>query len=681
MGLSWIRRSLRNKLVISFLLIYTVPILIILALVFSYTAAVARRIAIDELQSMNDDKAQQIEQYIADRMERAEIISHATEVKEFIQGIEMIRLEPASSEREDQHQDLISEYGLAVKRLVFQKGFTRLAVLEREQGRLLFDHNLNYRDIGRLLQNEASEDRQLLDIINRVRTSGLMTVSAASQTGSLDQSVVYYGIPFYNQEGIFTHILMVGHAMEQVNMMASLDYGRFLTRDTFLVNSNSIIISEPKHSSDSFTIGRHTDHVLVQEALRNYPHRDTLSFQMGDVRMLGSYSPINTIRRDTIQGNLNWVLISQLEQLDIQQTFRNQLIMILGAVLLVGVGVFFLALMLAKGIARPIGDVTVLMKRLAAGELTFFPESRRKDELGEMVRSAGEMVQQLSLIIGSLRDAVATASSVGSTISSSVEQQSAISVEQAGSVTEISSTMDEFSTSFGQVSDSVNSVSRLSEEVFQRITESAGLIDSVSQKMRDVNEDNNRDIDYIMELKNKSKDISKIMDIINSISDQTKIISFNAALEASSAGESGKRFGVVAAEIRKLTEDVIKSTIHIDSLISEIQTLSDKMVLASEKTTKTIHQGLTSSDDSVENIEKIVESIKKSNESTKQIALAVQQQQTAASQIQLGLRELSEGAQQNSEAIQAINESGSEFQEVTRSLEVIIQQFRTEESL
>ncbi|NCC65927.1 MAG: methyl-accepting chemotaxis protein, partial [Spirochaetia bacterium] len=229
------------------------------------------------------------------------------------------------------------------------------------------------------------------------------------------------------------------------------------------------------------------------------------------------------------------------------------------------------------------------------------------------------------------------------------------------------------------VSQSVEEVSKLTNEIYQKIAESANLIDSVAQKMRDINADNNRDIDYITQLKTKSKDISKIMEIINKISDQTKIISFNAALEASSAGEAGKRFAVVAAEIRKLTEDVIHSTADIDNLVSEIQSLSDKMVLASEKTTKNIHHGLEAGDDSVENIEAIVGSIKRSNEATKQIVLAVQQQQTAALQIQSGLKELSEGARQNSEAIQAISESDTEYRSVTDNLTTIIAEFKTKE--
>ena len=335
--------------------------------------------------------------------------------------------------------------------------------------------------------------------------------------------------------------------------------------------------------------------------------------------------------------------------------------------------------MLATNISNPIKELTSDINHLAQGDLTKVSPISRTDEIGLLLKTTAEMVVHWKSIMNSLKDTVDTAGQISSTVFASVEQQSAISIEQAGAISEISSTMDEFTSSFAQVSESVGSVSMLTDEIYQRIIESANLIDSVAQKMRDINTDNDRDIDYITQLKTKSKDISKIMEIINSISDQTKIISFNAALEASSAGEAGKRFSVVASEIRKLTEEVIHSTSHIDSLVTEIQTLSDKMVLGSEKTTKNILHGLESADDSVKNIEVIVNSIKKTNEATKQIVLSVQQQQTAAQQIQGGLKELSEGARQNSEAIQAISESDGEYRSVTETLTTIISQFKTKE--
>ena len=92
----------------------------------------------------------------------------------------------------------------------------------------------------------------------------------------------------------------------------------------------------------------------------------------------------------------------------------------------------------------------------------------------------------------------------------------------------------------------------------------------------------------IKALNKKIDGIWDIVGIINSVADQTKIIAFNAELEASSSGEAGKNFHIVATEIRRLSDTIIDSIKEIKSNIDEIQLASDRLILDSEKGTKQI---------------------------------------------------------------------------------------------
>ena len=64
--------------------------------------------------------------------------------------------------------------------------------------------------------------------------------------------------------------------------------------------------------------------------------------------------------------------------------------------------------------------------------------------------------------------------------------------------------------------------------------------------------------------------------VIKEIADKTDILSLNASIEASNAGESGKGFSVVAREIRKLADNSNKAAGEITELANHNITVSDK---------------------------------------------------------------------------------------------------------
>src|SRR5208337_1012155 len=182
----------------------------------------------------------------------------------------------------------------------------------------------------------------------------------------------------------------------------------------------------------------------------------------------------------------------------------------------------------------------------------------------------------------------------------------------------------------------------------------ASAVESVIMKMNDINSDNLNSIREIVELGRKSKEISKVMEIINSIADQTKLIAFNAALEASSAGEAGKRFGVVAVEIRRLADSVMESTGEIESKINEIQEAINRLVIASEKGAKSIQEGMEFSNQTAGILEGIVDDAQSTTDAAKQISLSTQQQKTASNQVVTALREIVVGTEQTTDAVNEV---------------------------
>lgn len=145
-----------------------------------------------------------------------------------------------------------------------------------------------------------------------------------------------------------------------------------------------------------------------------------------------------------------------------------------------------------------------------------------------------------------------------------------------------------------------NALSRTGFEQLRLRTMSQTLSDNFSQisatmeelSASSVNVTNNQHnlSDEIANVKKISIEINTILDSIKSIADATKMLGLNAAIEAARAGEAGRGFGVVATEIRNLSQNSKETAVQIMELTSKIQQSVNKTIDSSQATLETTEQ-------------------------------------------------------------------------------------------
>ncbi|HEY4971355.1 MAG TPA: CHASE3 domain-containing protein, partial [Steroidobacteraceae bacterium] len=153
-------------------------------------------------------------------------------------------------------------------------------------------------------------------------------------------------------------------------------------------------------------------------------------------------------------------------------------------------------------------------------------------------------------------------SSVGQIQSSSTElqaaanQQATATKEQATAMSEISTTISELLATSRQIAESAQRVAQIAGQtaVAARAGDAtvATAHDSISAIRRQVD----LIVNHMLELAKKSQQIGAVLDIVAELAEQTNILAINATIEAAGANEAGKRFAVVADEIRKLADRV-----------------------------------------------------------------------------------------------------------------------------
>ncbi len=330
-----------------------------------------------------------------------------------------------------------------------------------------------------------------------------------------------------------------------------------------------------------------------------------------------------------------------------------------------------------KLVNKPVAELTAHMKNYN-NDLTVQIPVTAENEIGELAKSFNLLTVNLHEIIKKVTDAVRGINAYAGDVAVSVGQQATISTEQSASVAEITATMEELSSSSTQIAEHAKSVVDIATRTWENTKKGATAVETVIMKMNDINGDNQKSISEIVDLGRKSKEISKVMEIINTIADQTKLIAFNAALEASSAGEAGKRFGVVAVEIRRLADSVMESTGEIESKVSEIQDSINRLVITSEKGSKGIQSGVDLTNQTAANLLDIVEDAQATQEAAKQISLSTQQQKTASNQVVTALREIAAGSGQTTDAIHRISAISNKLTDLSDSLKGQVGKFKIE---
>jgi methyl-accepting chemotaxis protein len=180
----------------------------------------------------------------------------------------------------------------------------------------------------------------------------------------------------------------------------------------------------------------------------------------------------------------------------------------------------------------------------------------------------------------------------------------------------------------------------------------------------------------ILDLGEQSQHIGEIIDIISEIAIETKMLSLNAAIEAAKAGDAGKGFAVVAGEIRRLAEDVVKSTGTIRDVLLEIQSATAASVLAAQENVKSAEEGAVHLSRVREALKHIIALAEQTAGSARQISESTGQQKEASEQVFKTMREISKVAEQTATTAEHSISSASDLNRLAERLRSRVSRFK-----
>lgn len=248
------------------------------------------------------------------------------------------------------------------------------------------------------------------------------------------------------------------------------------------------------------------------------------------------------------------------------------------------------------------------------------------------------------------------------------KENAATSQDQSAAVKEIVATMEDSNALSESISSKIRDVSKVAEKTSSDVADGVASIEKNVAQLHAIFDANQQTIDGMKILSDKIESIWDIVTLINNVADQAKIIAFNAELEASSAGEAGKSFRIVANEIRRLSDGIIEGTKEIKEKITEIQHSSDSLILASESGTEKINAGYENAKSLGERFASIKDSAEITATSAGDITDIIQQQTNSSEQILIALKQISAGVENFAVATDNISSSSEHIRKMSEAL-------------
>jgi methyl-accepting chemotaxis protein len=337
-----------------------------------------------------------------------------------------------------------------------------------------------------------------------------------------------------------------------------------------------------------------------------------------------------------------------------------------------------LALLLGKGISRPMIEMCKAMRELAGGNFdVVLPGLGRRDEIGEMaaaveefkmqaiakaerdaaahdaqnkaagaarrgelIRFADEFEAAVGAIVSNVSASAVQLEQAAGTLTRTAETTQSLSSQVAGASEEASSNMQSVATATEELSTSV-------DEIGRRVRDSNKIADAA---VRQAQETDGR----IGKLSRAAQEIGDVVKLITAIAEQTNLLALNATIEAARAGDAGRGFAVVASEVKSLASQTAKATDEISTHIAGMQGATQESVAAIKEIGGTIGQ---------------ISSIASA------IASAVEQQSSATQEIARNVQNVARGTEEAAANIMQVNrgatETGSASEEVLHSAKTL----------
>jgi multiple sugar transport system substrate-binding protein len=207
------------------------------------------------------------------------------------------------------------------------------------------------------------------------------------------------------------------------------------------------------------------------------------------------------------------------------------------------------------------------------------------DRLAQLGSSVRQLVMQLQMESDQVRN-------IALRIGEAATRHNQSAGNQAAAIDQVAAAVQELESLIAHVTQTGHEVAMAADAVLGASTSSHAVVEEAVSSLQATRQRVDETLAALNALRERASRIGAISDVIAQIAEHTHVLALNAAIEAAGAGAAGRRFSVVAGEIRTLASQAREEGQRVQHLVQELdQAMSATMVAAqaglrqTEKTT------------------------------------------------------------------------------------------------
>ncbi len=321
------------------------------------------------------------------------------------------------------------------------------------------------------------------------------------------------------------------------------------------------------------------------------------------------------------------------EQAQLRHATHNSILILWFGTILASLIGGTVAVYLARRITHALNLVMNRADAIASGDLSGEPlVLHTHDQTGTLANAVQKMQSNLSGILSTVANTAGTLTGSAASMRSASDEIHRRMDQQSQQTQQAATAMQEMSASIAEVSRHTQSAAETARNAAETAREGGTIVKQVLGSMHSIATAVSDTSATVGLLGDDSRRISQIVTVIDEIARKTNLLALNAAIEAARAGDQGRGFAVVAGEVRRLAESTAQATGEIATMIQGIQDRTRTAIASMESGTGTVEQGVVTTTQAGEALERIIGMAERVDRMIAQIAIAASQQAAAADQ-------------------------------------------------